>query len=174
MDQFFVSVGSNIDPRQNIARTLAALLRLSPTLHVSRIVTTQPVGVTGGDFLNLVVGLTSPDPARQLKEQFNRIEAELGRDRADPARSQKSRPIDLDILFSLPPEAASVDAQFLPPEAYIRPMLLELLDFLGIRHGQPADLLPDGVEIPLPGVTVGRQPLTLSQNPDAGRVEIVR
>lgn len=174
MNQFFVSVGSNINPRQNIARALAALLRLSPTLHVSRIVITQPVGLTGGDFLNLAAGLTSADSARQLKQQFNRIEAELGRDRADPARSQKSRPIDLDILFSLPPEAASVDARFLPPEAYVRPLLLELLDFLGIRHGQPADFLPAGVEIPLPGLTVGRQPLTICQNPDFGRVEIVR
>lgn len=176
MPRFFVSIGSNINPKKNIVWVLSKLLQLSPQLHLSRIIETEPVGVPngGGMFLNLTVCLDVALQTRALKQQFNQFETEAGRDRSDPDSHQKSRPLDLDILFSLPKSQHWLDPDMLPVEPYVRPMLLELLDFLGITCRAEAPVLPPGVTLRLREVLVGRQAVTIWQHPASHTVEIVR
>ncbi len=157
----FVSIGSNVAPHYNTPRILHALLDFAPTLHVSRIAETLPVGLVGGSFLNLVVALETALPAPILKEQFNALEVALGRDRRDPQRKVKSRPADLDILFSLPPSARQLPNAWLPSEPYIRPMLVELLLALGFLPTWETPQLPPGVVVRLNGLQLGAEPVTM-------------
>ena len=53
---------------------------------------------TKRDFLNALFIIQTSMSAEQLKQEFNRIEEALGRDRSDPQRSFKDRTIDIDIL----------------------------------------------------------------------------
>lgn len=160
--RYFISVGSNIQPEYNLQRVFPELWQLSPTLHVSRIVQTAPVGVPGGEpFLNLTVSLSSSLSPTELKETFNQIESSLGRDRTDERRKYKSRPMDLDILFWLTAGETAVTTTQLPPEPYIRPMLLELLTWLHISHPEPTPTLPPGVPLRINGRLIGAHPTTI-------------
>lgn len=49
-------------------------------------------------FLNSVAVIYSKGQPEQVKNQLNRIETRLGRDRTDPQRSHKDRTADIDIL----------------------------------------------------------------------------
>src|SRR4051794_13758421 len=100
---YFVGLGSNLNPIQNVPSALAHLLDLFGSLDVSRIVETTPTAGLNGPFLNAVIYLQSDMSAHELKAEFCRIEAALGRDRADPDRARKDRAVDLDILLQVPP-----------------------------------------------------------------------
>ncbi|OSM04892.1 2-amino-4-hydroxy-6-hydroxymethyldihydropteridine diphosphokinase [Magnetofaba australis] len=166
MDYYFIGLGSNIEPERNMALALAALLDLAPTLYVSRVLATKPVNVPDDAyFLNCAVALQSPLSPEALKHEFNAIEARMGRDRSDPDRWKKSRTIDLDILFLWDKRRPIDSPTLLPDEPYIRPQVLELMDFLHIDGGSwRKDPLPDGREIVLEGVYIGLTPLTLQRN----------
>jgi 2-amino-4-hydroxy-6-hydroxymethyldihydropteridine diphosphokinase len=134
-------------------------------------VETEPVGVVdGGKFLNLVLCLHCTDGASILKQRFNQLEIDLGRDRSDPASRQKSRPIDLDILFALPTGHTAVNRDLLPSEPYVRPMLLELLTYLLIEAQVDMPLLPPGAAVSVGGVFVGDQPATICRDAKSNRI----
>ncbi|MEI7769556.1 MAG: 2-amino-4-hydroxy-6-hydroxymethyldihydropteridine diphosphokinase [Chloroflexales bacterium] len=161
--RYFVGLGSNIAPRQHMVLMLRALLPLAPTLHVGRVVQTAPIGVAGEPFLNAPVCLASRLSPQALKAFFNATEARLGRDRADPDSKRKSRTADLDLLFWLDAGARDVPAQLLPHEPYIRPVLLELLGYLGVATAVELPPLPAGLPLELDGLTIGAAPLTLTR-----------
>lgn len=166
--RYFVGLGSNIAPHQHVPLMLRALLQIAPALHVGRILQTTPVGVEGAPFLNVPASFDSSLPPPELKALCNTIEASLGRDRTDPASKRKSRTADLDILFWLDDGATTAPAQLLPPEPYIRPILLELLDYVGIATTFAPPALPPGVALTLDGLSLGEAPLTLTHT--AGRL----
>ncbi len=127
---YFLSIGSNIDPEKNIILILEQLFKFSERLLISRVILTAAEGFESKHhFLNACIYFENEDlNAIELKEHFNHIETILGRDRNDPNRAKKDHPADIDIIWGLeklshfPP---------LPTEFYIRPLLLELLGFLG-------------------------------------------
>ncbi len=98
----YIGVGSNIEnPRAQVQKAIDKLRALSPKFRVvlvSPSYGTTPFGpVAQPDFVNGVVGaLTQLDP-QTLLEEFQAIEAALGR----PAERQKWGPrvIDLDLLI---------------------------------------------------------------------------
>lgn len=164
MPAYFLSIGSNLEPHQNIPRILLALLEVAPRLNVSRIVETPPHNMASRhNFLNLTLHLTSPLDAARLKQQLNQIETNLGRDRSHPDSKRQDRPADLDILFALPDGALAVQPKWVPAEPYIRPMLLELIAFLGLSCPLPPPPLPAGVQIELLGQRLGTKPATLTK-----------
>lgn len=171
LTRYLVSIGSNIAPRRHIPRIVLALLDLAPTLHLSRIVETAPVGLVGEPFYNLVVALDIPGDPATLKEQFNALESALGRDRCDPERALKSRPADLDILFHLSPDARRVPDTWLPQEPYIRPMLLELLLYLGFQPTWDNLVVPPGLSLNLNGALVGLEAVTVMKRRGQLRLE---
>jgi len=96
---FFVSLGSNIKPEHHIAEALETLAdRFSPLISFP-VVHTPPCDIESeNEFLNGLVLFYSDLTEEQIKEQFNALEERSGRDRSDPARSEKDRTLDLDIL----------------------------------------------------------------------------
>ena len=102
MTYYFISLGTNIQPEQNILKMMDALFELSPTIDASSILKTAPVGLDSNHyFLNVVVRIFYSGTASELKKQLVRVEENLGRDRSDPNSKWKDRPADLDILFSM-------------------------------------------------------------------------
>lgn len=162
MYKYFVGIGSNINPQFNIGCILNELLEISPLIHISRIIETEPIGLlVPHKFLNLCVCIYSTTEEHALKLQFNEIETKLGRDRTDINRKDKSRVADLDVLFNLNNKANTVDKQILPTEIFLRPVLIELLHFLNINCYTDIPPIPQGVEITIDTIQLGKKPVTI-------------
>jgi len=122
--RYLCSMGANIAPEKNFERAQQRVAQLG-CVHFSSARYTQPVAiVTEHDFLNALFIIECELSAEQLKERFNSIEEELGRDRSDPLSSEKDRPMDIDILGELSPETARQAWQEVP--SYLTEMAHEL------------------------------------------------
>lgn len=96
--QVYLSLGSNIEPEQNLARAVQLLRQKVHILSISHAWQSHAVGSDGPDFLNACVLLVTPLRLQELKEQvIHPIERALGRKRT--ADKFAPRPIDIDILF---------------------------------------------------------------------------
>jgi 2-amino-4-hydroxy-6-hydroxymethyldihydropteridine diphosphokinase len=155
--RYILGLGSNIDPAANTGRMITAICDLGDDAALSRIVATEPVGVDGDLFLNAALALRCPLHPDKLKDRLRQIEADLGRDMADPNRKKRSRPADIDILLVLDDEEQTVDPSDLPTEEYLRPQVLELLAFLGIHTLVPMPVLPTGTPLPYGDKWIGAE-----------------
>ncbi|MDZ7751887.1 MAG: 2-amino-4-hydroxy-6-hydroxymethyldihydropteridine diphosphokinase [Gammaproteobacteria bacterium] len=97
MTRAYVSVGSNVAPRANVARGIAGLERLFAPLVVSPIYEARAVGFAGNDFLNLVVAFDTDMGAEALHEALRAIEDAAGRRRGGPKFADRT--LDLDLLL---------------------------------------------------------------------------
>lgn len=123
--QAYLSLGSNIEAKENMTRAIE-LLREKVILNaVSTVWETEPVGSTGGRFLNATAWISTELAANSLKETvLHEIEHQLGRVRT--ADKYAPRTIDLDILVydERVLDAAVWQREFLAiPTAELRPDL---------------------------------------------------
>lgn len=115
MDWYYLSLGSNVQPDLHLGQTLRTLSQEFGPLLVLPVVRTQPCNMASPHaFLNTLVVLRSGLGWQALKQYFNRLEEKAGRDRSDPDRANKDRPLDIDILdqstqLSLAPFQASTE-----------------------------------------------------------------
>ena len=93
----YVSAGSNVRPREHIARTLKLLAAEFGPLSLSRVYENAPVGFAGENFLNLVFGFTTTLPLAEVLERLHRVEEACGRPRG--AAKWEPRNLDLDVLL---------------------------------------------------------------------------
>lgn len=93
----YVAAGSNVRPHESLGKALAALARQFPGLRASRAYENAPIGVKGGDFINLVVALPTCLPPRALLERLKGIERECGREAGGPKWGPRT--LDLDLLL---------------------------------------------------------------------------
>ncbi len=162
MPYYFVSLGSNIEPYQNVAKALDAILLISPSLDISRIIKTKAAGFKSSQyFLNLSLRFFSELSSAELKRTLEKIEEALGRDRTDPDRKLKDRSADLDILFSLETREQMVESHLLPPEPYVRPTVIDLLQYLDIAVEAPLRIPYEIISLPYRNHLIGLQPITL-------------
>ncbi|MDR2594282.1 MAG: 2-amino-4-hydroxy-6-hydroxymethyldihydropteridine diphosphokinase [Fibromonadaceae bacterium] len=99
MLQIYLSLGTNIEPREKRLAEARALLKESEPLNwqESQIYETQPWGKTEqANFLNQVIGFTSKRTPYELLELCKNIEQKLGRQKRE---KWKEREIDLDLLY---------------------------------------------------------------------------
>ncbi|WP_444938272.1 2-amino-4-hydroxy-6-hydroxymethyldihydropteridine diphosphokinase [Microbulbifer sp. JMSA002] len=96
MAQVYLSLGSNINRAQYIRAALDALTGQFGDLEVSQVFESEAVGFPGDNFYNLVVGLQTDLPVRQLALCLRGIEDANGRLRSGPKFS--ARTLDIDIL----------------------------------------------------------------------------
>jgi len=94
----YVSLGSNIEPEDNIVKAVHLLRNYTTLLAVSPVYRTAPQGYTEqSHFLNMAVKVhTYRTPLQFKTDVIDRIESELGRVR-DPNNKNAPRTIDLDI-----------------------------------------------------------------------------
>lgn len=125
----YIAIGSNIAPKDNIARCLRLLAELPDSRLVAESgwYATKPWGIEAQpDFINLVVGLATGLSARELLHGTQAIEQRLRR-----VRSLRNGPrtIDLDILLFADAVIAEPDFSIPHPALLERDfMLLPLLD----------------------------------------------
>lgn len=94
----YIGLGSNIEPKTNIARALQALRERTTVFCESSVWHSPALGTDGPDFLNAAVKIETDLNAETLKTTLLReIEHDLGRRRV--ADKFAPRTIDLDILI---------------------------------------------------------------------------
>ena len=100
MNKFYVLVGSNINPRENVNKGLDLIKKNNEIVleAVSSEYISKAVGMDGNDFLNLALRcnteLSFKDSLKLLKD----IETSCGRER-DPNNKFTPRTLDLDIII---------------------------------------------------------------------------
>ena len=162
MAYYFISLGSNINPKLNFSLMIDKLLTLSKEVVLSRVIETTAEGLESDQqFLNGVARIHTYLTPEQLKDLFNGIERDLGRDRDDPQSKVKDRVADLDILFKLSEMGCSAAADQLPSEPYVRPLLIELLNALGYHHGAETPEVPAGADLLWRNQPIGEMPYIL-------------
>ena len=94
----YLSLGSNISPKENIAEAVIRLRRYTTVLRVSPVYSSPPQGFHEQEhFLNMAVKIhTWRSPSQFKSAVIDRIEADLQRAR-DPQNKNAPRTIDLDI-----------------------------------------------------------------------------
>ena len=97
MATVYVSVGSNVEPEDNIRQGLDILrkhfgeLALSPTYY------TEAVGFEGDAFLNLALSFETDEPAEAVSTTLDEIENQCGRIRGEARFGPRT--LDLDLLL---------------------------------------------------------------------------
>lgn len=166
---YLLGIGSNVAPEQNVPAVLKALLAISPQLYLSRVVQTVPENmISAHDFLNVVVLVATDLSPEALKQQTNRIEETLGRDRSAPDRKIRDRPADIDLLTRIT-EARRTQLPMIK-ENYLRPLAEELLDYLQNRPLRK----PNGVItlIQLDDLQLGETPTAIYRDDRTGLIRV--
>ncbi len=97
MADAYVAAGSNVRPRENLRRAIAALAAAFPGLVASRAWSNAAVGFDGDDFVNLVVKFPSALPVAALLERLKAVERAAGREPGAPKWGPRT--LDLDLLL---------------------------------------------------------------------------
>lgn len=101
MQYYLLGLGSNIRPDQNLPQALSKLANLGEIIMQSDSIETVTVGHTfHAPFKNQLVIFQCAQAQQQLKKELLNIESQLGREAKTPARREKDRTIDIDILFN--------------------------------------------------------------------------
>lgn len=95
--QTILSVGSNINPAQNIAAAQQLLAEQYSLLGVSDVIETSPVGYQAQpNFLNAAILLETSESQQHFNQQLKRVEDRLGRVRGEIKSGPRT--MDLDII----------------------------------------------------------------------------
>lgn len=139
--QYYLGLGSNIEPELNLHRSIDLLGRDVLINAVSKVWETPSEGSAGPNFLNAVVSIQSRLTPDELKFQVLRpIESRLGRVRTSDKNAP--RPIDIDIL--LVDGMVYTDAVW--NYAYLAVPLAELLpDLIHPSSGKTLAIIADGL-----------------------------
>ncbi|QDU79006.1 Bifunctional folate synthesis protein [Polystyrenella longa] len=116
----FLSLGSNIEPDQNLRRAVELLQAYGDVVAVSSAWQSAPVGDTDqANFINAAVLLETPLSAEELKQTaMAQIETDLKRVR-DPQNKNAARTIDLDLsLFN--DDVLVLDGRTIPDEDILK------------------------------------------------------
>lgn len=97
MADAYVAAGSNVRPRESLARALDLLVREFPGIRASRAFSNVAVGFDGDDFINLVVAFPAALPTEELLEELKAVERACGREPG--AAKWGPRTLDLDLLL---------------------------------------------------------------------------
>lgn len=100
MNVAYLSLGSNIAPKQNLPAAVALLAEVGRLIAVSHAYETPPVGnPSDPPFLNAAVALETPLSAEALKEDVLRpLEDRLGRRRTDDPNAPRTIDVDISLF----------------------------------------------------------------------------
>lgn len=96
MSLITISLGSNINPSENLKKALDEISKFSKIKIISKIYKSKSVGFEGDDFLNQVIACEVNSNLNHTHLQLKTIEKEMGRKRN--IKKFSDRVIDLDLL----------------------------------------------------------------------------
>jgi 2-amino-4-hydroxy-6-hydroxymethyldihydropteridine diphosphokinase len=122
----FISLGSNIDPEENLPLAMRKLSVIGEIVAVSMVYQNSAVGPTPQpDFLNAAVLIATDLEPMELRTRLRDIEAKMGRVRSDDKYAPREIDLDLcllgEILFESP-ELTLPDPNLLERPHLIVPM----------------------------------------------------
>jgi 2-amino-4-hydroxy-6-hydroxymethyldihydropteridine diphosphokinase len=97
MAQIYISLGSNVNKKHNLAVGLNTLLAHFPDSIHSSVYESEAVGFKGNNFYNSVLGARTNMPLDDVCRLLKSIELDNGRTRHDKKFSPRT--LDLDLLF---------------------------------------------------------------------------
>lgn len=97
MARVYLSLGSNVAPRENLRLAVRELAGRFGPLTLSPVYRNKAVGFEGDDFLNMVVGCDTNATPETLSEAIESIHTLAGRTRGEEKFSARS--LDIDILL---------------------------------------------------------------------------
>ncbi len=97
MASIYISLGSNINRRQNTRAGVQALQQAFGEVTLSSVYESEAVGFDGNAFYNMVIACDVAVPVFEANRILHDIEDANGRDRSSPKFS--SRTLDLDLLL---------------------------------------------------------------------------
>ena len=99
MNKFYVLIGSNIDPHNNLNLCLEKIAAHSDLeqIQLSSFYESEAFGMEGDNFINAVIYLKSKKNLKEILSLLKQIEHECGRVR-DPNNKFTPRTLDLDII----------------------------------------------------------------------------
>ena len=134
----FVTLGSNIEPHENIHRALAELSRELDVEAVSGVWESEPHGAPGTPrFLNAAVRIACDLSPRSLKARLRRIEARLGRRRGGDRNAPRTIDLDLALFGDLVIDDPAAGLRIPDPEIVRRAYLALPLAEVGPRVPHP-------------------------------------
>ncbi len=166
MSRAFISLGSNLRPRENIAQAISLLHSETRVLGISTVYETEPAGRPDQpSYYNCIVEIATDMAPLELKRRvLRRIEEKLGRVRSDDPCA--ARTIDLDLILYDTLVVRSDDLTLPDPDILQRPFLaIPLLE------------LSPGLRLPGTGAPIGRIAATMPRNgmkPLAGYTKRIR
>lgn len=99
MKYLLISLGSNIQPQDNLPNARYQIAKHYKILFTSHILENPPCGDSfKSDFHNQLLIIRSDKEQTDIKAEFEQIELLLGREPKAPARKLNDRTIDIDIL----------------------------------------------------------------------------
>ncbi len=97
MNDCIISIGSNINPKNNIKESLTRLQRTVHIVDTSSWLRTAPIGITNqARYINGAVHIHTTMSINSLTQYLKELEDTLGRDRTLPKFGPRT--IDLDII----------------------------------------------------------------------------
>ncbi|MEK9650282.1 MAG: 2-amino-4-hydroxy-6-hydroxymethyldihydropteridine diphosphokinase [Gammaproteobacteria bacterium] len=100
MLSYYLSLGSNINPKENITSAIRLLKSEFQVTNISNFYLTAASGFEGEDFINGCIEISGTDKNFEHTESLLKsIEDDFGRDRSLPKFS--NRPLDIDIVLAL-------------------------------------------------------------------------
>lgn len=97
MATIYISLGSNINRKENTRAGIKALRQAFGSLTLSSVYESEAVGFAGDAFYNMVIACEVSMPVHDTNKILGDIEDANGRDRSGPKFS--SRTLDLDLLL---------------------------------------------------------------------------
>lgn len=97
MARIYFSLGSNIEPADNLRLGINELQSRYGTLDLSAVYRSAAAGFDGDDFLNLAVGCDTDAEPMSIQAEIEKIHVIAGRTRGEERFS--SRPLDIDLLL---------------------------------------------------------------------------
>ena len=95
--EVFLSLGSNIDPEENLKFACRELKKAFGNIQVSSVYRNKPIGFEGNDFLNMVVKVKSTFSPSEMLDFLGSMEASTGRDIS--TGTFDSRTLDIDMIL---------------------------------------------------------------------------
>jgi len=139
----FVAVRGNVEPEKNLERACAEIRHSWHDVAFSRAYRNVAVGFDGPDFINLVLGFTTPQPLEAVIARLHAIETQCGRPRFAPKWA--SRTMDLDVLLFGDRVEKTAEYTLPRPDLLKRPFML----------GPLAEIAPDVMQ-PTAHKTIGQ------------------
>ena len=125
----YLSLGSNISPQLNIRSAVESLASLFLIKNISSEYSSQAVGLSGDDFVNIVVEIDTALPIQNIKTELDNLEKRAGRN--EQMRGFQSRTLDIDLITY----GSSIDPQQLIPHPDLYYYSFVLTPILEINSG---------------------------------------